>query len=127
MRILLTGASGQLGRALRPGLERLGTVAAPARTALDLARAADIERGLDAARPELIVNTGAFTDVDGAEGAAEPAQAVNGEAPGVIGGWAARAGAAVIHISTDYVFDGTGSQPLTEADAPNPIGVYGTT
>jgi dTDP-4-dehydrorhamnose reductase len=78
-----------------------------------------------AAAPDVVVNCAAYTDVDGAESDAETALAVNGEGAGNVAGAAERAGARVIQISTDYVFDGTSDRPYTERDAPNPMGVYG--
>ena len=125
MKILLTGGSGQLGQALRPKLDHVGRVAAPGRDELDLARLDAIENILDAFAPELVVNAGAYTDVDGAEEAEEMAGRINGDAPGVIARWAARTGAVIIHISTDFVFDGSASRPIREDDVTNPINAYG--
>ncbi len=127
MKIVLTGGSGQLGEILKPLLVSVGNVVAPPRAQLDLAEPASIEEALNRLRPDIIVNAGAYTDVDGAESAEDLASAVNGRAPGVIGRWASSAGAAVIHVSTDYVFDGDGSHPLTEEDSPRPVNVYGRT
>lgn len=127
MRILLTGGSGQLGAALRPVLGRLGDLMTPSRDELDLGRAESVEAGLAAMRPDLVINAGAYTDVDGAEAEQAIAVAVNAEAPAVIGRWAARAGSVVIHVSTDYVFDAEGPEPLTEDHPPAPANVYGRT
>ncbi len=127
MKIVLTGGSGQLGEILKPLLAAVGTVVAPPRSRLDLAEPASIEEALNQLQPDVIVNAGAYTDVDGAEGAEDLAYAANGRAPGVIGRWASSAGAVVIHVSTDYVFDGDGSHPLTEEDTPRPVNVYGRT
>jgi dTDP-4-dehydrorhamnose reductase len=75
----------------------------------------------------LIVNAAAYTAVDKAESERDIAMAVNGEAPGIMASWAERHGAAILHYSTDYVFDGTGGTPWREDDPPSPINVYGET
>jgi dTDP-4-dehydrorhamnose reductase len=125
MRILLTGTSGQVGAALLPLLERQGSVLAPKRDAFDLSRPETLTRALDAARPELIVNPAAYTAVDRAEDERELVFRVNAEAPAVMAKWAARHGVAMIHFSTDYVFDGSGMVPWREDGEPNPLSVYG--
>lgn len=125
MKILLTGGTGQLGTILKPRLALEGDLIAPPRSALDLASLSSIRSALDTIRPDLIVNAGAYTDVDGAENTEALAYTVNSDAPGAIGRWASDTGAAVIHLSTDYVFDGDGSHPLTEDDVPAPVNLYG--
>ena len=125
MRILLTGAHGQLGQVLNEPLQTFGEVVAVDRDAFDLTEEAALKRALDEVRPELIVNTAAFTNVDGAESEAAAAQRVNGDAPGTMASWASDNGCALIHYSTDYVFDGSGEQPWTEDDIPAPLNVYG--
>ena len=125
--ILLIGATGQVGHALRGPLSRLGTVAAPGRDALDLTAPDTIRHAVRGARPDVIVNAAAYTDVDRAEEEPERAAAVNARAPGILAEAAAEAGARLVHYSTDYVFDGTSDTPYTEADVPNPINVYGRT
>ncbi len=129
-RILLLGADGQVGWELRRTLAALGVVRAATRNGalpVDLADLDGLLRTLDAERPDLVVNAAAYTAVDQAE--AEPALAhrVNAEAPGLIGEWAARSGALVVHYSTDYVFDGRKAGPYVEDDAPAPLSVYGRT
>jgi dTDP-4-dehydrorhamnose reductase len=125
MRILLTGTSGQVGAALLPVLKRQGSVLAPKRDAFDLSRPGTLTRALDVARPELIVNPAAYTAVDRAEDERELAFRVNAEAPAVMAGWAVRHGVPMVHFSTDYVFDGSGTLPWREDGEPNPLSVYG--
>jgi len=125
VRILLTGGTGQLGRALAKTLPGLGTVSAPPRAEFDLASEHSMLRVLDRMRPDLIVNAAAYTAVDRAESEPDRALLVNGTAPSVMAGWAARRGAAIVQYSTDYVFDGTVSRPYCEDDAANPVNAYG--
>lgn len=127
MRILLTGTSGQVGGALLPLLERQGSVLAPKREAFDLSRPGMLSEALDALRPDLIVNPAAYTAVDRAEDERELAFRVNAEAPAVMAQWAARRGVPLIHFSTDYVFDGSGTEPWREDSEAKPLSVYGST
>ncbi len=125
MRILVTGAAGQLGHALVPALRAHGEVVATDRGTLDLADAGAIRRTVREVAPALIVNAGAYTAVDRAESEYDAARAVNGVAPGVLAEEARRIGAMLIHYSTDYVFDGTAAGPYGE-DAPTcPCNAYG--
>ena len=124
MKILLLGKDGQLGRALGRVLPRLGEVIQLGRSRLDLTDGPALRAALDAESPEIIVNAAAGTDVDGAEAAPGPAFAVNCEAPRIMAGWAAGRGAALIHYSTDYVFDGRAA-PFSENAECNPLNVYG--
>ena len=124
-RILLTGKNGQVGFELQQRLARLGRVTALGRDELNLADPDAIRRAVRKAQPSLIVNAAAYTAVDQAESEPELAQAVNGVAPGILAEEAKREGAALIHYSTDYVFDGTKSAPYTEDDEPRPISAYG--
>lgn len=125
MRILLTGASGQVGGALLPFLERQGSVVAPRRGAFDLLRPETLAETLDALKPDLIVNPAAYTAVDRAEDEREIAFRVNAESPAVMAQWAARHNVPLVHFSSDYVFDGSGSEPWSENSEPNPLSVYG--
>ncbi len=127
MRILLTGADGQVGWELRRALAPLGEVAAFDRQGLDLADPDQIVRRVREVRPGVVVNAAAYTAVDRAETEPELARAVNGRAPGVLAEEARRLDALLVHYSTDYVFDGAKIEPYTEDDAPNPINVYGRT
>lgn len=123
--ILVLGSSGQVGYELLRALAPLAPVAATDRASLDLTDSEALRARVRALRPAAIVNAAAYTAVDQAE--AEPAQvaAINGVAPGVLAEAAAEVGAALVHYSTDYVFDGRGERPYREDDATAPLGVYG--
>jgi dTDP-4-dehydrorhamnose reductase len=125
MKILLTGASGQVGYELARSLQCVGEVIAPDRRQMDLTNLDQIRSLIREIRPALIVNPAAYTAVDQAEQEPELAMRINAEAPGVMAQEAARLGAAMIHYSTDYVFDGRKQGAYTEDDAPNPLSVYG--
>lgn len=127
MKILLTGKNGQVGWELQRTLAPLGEVVALDRQSLDLAKPDAIRAIIRKVKPTLIVNSAAYTAVDKAESEPELAMAVNGIAPGIMAEEAKRLGAAMVHYSTDYVFDGTKSSPYTENDLPNPGNVYGKT
>lgn len=124
-RILLTGGTGQLGRNLALALQELGKMKVPARAEFDLASPTSMRRMLDEWRPGLIVNAAAYTAVDRAESEPELALAVSGAAPAAMAGWAARNDAAIVHYSTDYVFDGAAPRAYREDDKTGPISVYG--
>ncbi|CAL8473183.1 dTDP-4-dehydrorhamnose reductase [Caballeronia sp. S22] len=123
--ILLTGVSGQVGFELARTLQGLGRVVAVDRSALDLCDLDQIRRVVREVRPALIVNPAAYTAVDMAESNIDAAMRANGEAPGVLAEEAKRLNAALIHYSTDYVFDGTKDGAYVEDDAVNPQNVYG--
>jgi len=125
VRILLTGATGQVGWELRKTLAPLGEVKAFDRYGLDLADTPQLVASVRALLPELIVNAAAYTAVDKAEAERDAAFAVNATAPRVLAEEAKRIGSLLVHYSTDYVFDGTKPEPYVEDDAPNPINVYG--
>jgi dTDP-4-dehydrorhamnose reductase len=127
VRILLTGVNGQVGWELQRTLAPLGEVIAADRSRLDLADTAGIRRAVDAIAPDLIVNPAAYTAVDQAETEPDLAHAINAAAPGELALAAAARGILLVHFSTDYVFDGKQSAAYTEADVPNPLGVYGAT
>jgi dTDP-4-dehydrorhamnose reductase len=127
IRILLTGGAGQVGWELRRALAIFGDVVAPARNVMDLASADSIIAAVRSVRPNLIVNAAAYTAVDKAESEPELAMKVNGEAPRILAEQAALHGAALIHYSTDYVFDGRKEQPYREEDLTAPINTYGRT
>jgi len=123
--ILLLGKNGQIGWELQRTLPTLGQVVALGRDRLDLADAIALRRTVREVRPDIIVNAAAYTAVDRAEEEAALAMAVNGIAPGILAEEAARLKALLVHYSTDYVFDGTGTAPYREEDRPNPLNVYG--
>ena len=127
MRILLTGADGQVGWELRRALSPLGAVEATTHRDLDLADVDALARAVRSSRPALIVNAAAYTAVDRAESEPEVAHAVNGRAPGVLAEEAKRVGAALVHFSTDFVFDGARRTPYVEDDPPAPLNAYGRT
>ena len=127
MRVLVTGAGGQVGEAVARLLQGRAQVAAHDRASLDLEKPDDIRYSVREARPDVIVNAGAYTAVDRAEAEEGRARAVNAVAPGILGEEAKRAGALLIHYSTDYVFDGELERPYVETDATRPLGAYGRT
>ncbi|MEL7687268.1 dTDP-4-dehydrorhamnose reductase [Citromicrobium bathyomarinum] len=126
MKILVTGREGQVARSLAERGSAHELVFA-ARPDFDLADAGSIARTIENARPDLVISAAAYTAVDQAEDEPELAMAINGEAPGHIGRAAASVGAPVVHLSTDYVFDGSGEHAWREEDPTGPIGVYGRT
>jgi len=125
LRILLTGATGQVGWELRKSLAPLGEVKFFDRFGLDLAEPSQLVAAARALRPETIVNAAAYTAVDKAESERDAAFAVNATAPGVLAEEAKRLGALLLHYSTDYVFDGEKAEPYVEADPTHPISAYG--
>ena len=131
MKLLLLGKGGQLGWELQRSLAPLGELVALDRHSTDhcgdLANLPGLAATVRALRPDVIVNAAAHTAVDKAESEPELARTVNALAPGVLAQEAAKLGALLVHYSTDYVFDGSGSRPWTEADTPAPLSVYGQT
>jgi len=126
--VVVLGAGGMLGHALREVLEAEGVEALYlTRDDLDIRNVEQVPEVLDEHEPEWVVNAAAYTDVDGAEADEGTAMAVNGEAVGDLATSAMLAGAKLIHVSTDYVFDGTGTRPYTEDDPRAPLGAYGRT
>ncbi|WP_158944639.1 dTDP-4-dehydrorhamnose reductase [Granulicella sp. S190] len=124
-RILLTGATGQVGGELLKILNSLGEVVAPDRTIMDLSNVDSVHETIQTVQPRWIVNPAAYTAVDKAESEPGLAYAINAEAVGILGEEARAIGAGVIHFSTDYVFDGSGSEPYVETDLTAPNSVYG--
>jgi dTDP-4-dehydrorhamnose reductase len=123
--ILLIGSGGQVGQELQQTLAPIGTLTSISREALDLTQLERVGELIRQTQPHLIVNAAAYTAVDQAESEPELANLINGDAPRVMAEAAAHLGAAFIHISTDYVFDGKKNTPYVEDDAPNPLGAYG--
>jgi dTDP-4-dehydrorhamnose reductase len=126
-RILVIGANGQVGWELQRALISLGEVIALGRDHLDLAQVDSIRACLTKTQPDLIINAAAYTAVDKAEEEPEQAMIINGNAPGILAEEARQRGAAFIHYSTDYVFDGQSAFPYRETDTPRPLNVYGRT
>ena len=129
-RILLLGSQGQVGWELQRALAPLGELTALDRRGTgpwqaDLGRPEMLAPMLDALAPKVIVNAAAHTAVDKAESEPELAQAINATAPGELGRWAAAHDATLVHYSTDYVFDGSGTAPRTEDAPTGPLSVYG--
>jgi dTDP-4-dehydrorhamnose reductase len=125
MRILVTGVTGQVGKALTERLDRLGDVIPANRLVLNLAEPSTLSEALDRLSPDLIVNSAAYTAVDRAEDERELAFTVNAEAPGVMARWASCMQVPLVHFSTDYVFDGQGETPWHEDSPPGPLSAYG--
>ncbi len=130
MKILLLGKNGQVGWELQRSLSVLGEVVALDRQGADglcgdLTDLAGLVRTVQTVQPQVIVNAAAHTAVDKAESEAGLARTLNALAPGVLAQEAARLNAWLVHYSTDYVFDGSGSRPWQETDATAPLSVYG--
>ncbi|NIF50700.1 dTDP-4-dehydrorhamnose reductase [Burkholderia sp. Ax-1724] len=125
--ILVTGVNGQVGYELARTLQGLGNVVAVDRSRLDLSNLDQIRAVVREVRPALIVNPAAYTAVDKAEQEADLAMRINGEAPGVLAEEAKKLGAALIHYSTDYVFNGTKQGAYVEDDPTDPQNAYGRT
>jgi dTDP-4-dehydrorhamnose reductase len=132
VKILLFGRNGQLGWELQRSLAPLGELVAlgsagEAGLAGDFLDPAGVARSVRALRPDVVVNAAAYTAVDKAETDSEAARTVNALAPAAIAAAAAEVGAALVHYSTDYVFDGSGSRAWREDDPTGPLSVYGRT
>ena len=131
MKILLFGKDGQVGWELQRSLAPLGEIVAldhdSADHCGDFTNLTGLIDSVRAVGPDLIVNSAAHTAVDKAQSEPDLVRSINATAPGVLAQEAARLGAWLVHYSTDYVFDGTGSRPWTESDLPAPLNVYGQT
>ncbi len=135
MTILLLGANGQVGHALRAPLASVGDAIAATRsgtlddgtscTRVDLADSDALRDALESIKPTIIVNAAAYTAVDRAEDEPDLADRINHRAVAELGAWAARNDTLVVHYSTDYVFDGQSARAYHEDDATAPLGVYG--
>lgn len=125
MKILLTGASGQIGYELERSLQGLGEVVAPRRAQLDLSDPLQLRQVVRAVRPGLIVNAAAYTAVDQAESEPALVQRINADAPAELALEAKALGAAMVHFSTDYVFDGASARAYREDDPAAPLNAYG--
>jgi dTDP-4-dehydrorhamnose reductase len=127
MRVLVAGAAGQVGRAVLASAPRDVEVTAAAHADLDIGDAAQVEAFLADTRPQVIVNAAAYTAVDAAESDVESAARVNAHGAGHLARAAARLGARLIHLSTNFVFDGRASVPYRPGDPTAPLNVYGAT
>jgi dTDP-4-dehydrorhamnose reductase len=128
LKLVVTGAAGMLGRDVMLAAGNAGhDVVGYGRAELDVTDPAALERKFDLERPDVVINCAAWTDVDGAEDAEEAAFAINGSGAGHVAAAAAKLKAAVLHVSTDYVFDGAKGAPYVESDQPAPLSAYGRT
>jgi dTDP-4-dehydrorhamnose reductase len=128
VKLLVTGAAGMLGRDVMLAAGNAGhEVVGYGRAELDVTDPAALERRLELERPDVVINCAAWTDVDGAETAEEAAFAVNGRGAGNVAAAAAQVEARIVHVSTDYVFDGAKGAPYVESDQPASLSAYGRT
>jgi dTDP-4-dehydrorhamnose reductase len=128
MKLLVTGAAGMLGRDLMLAAGNAGhDVVGFGHRELDVSDAAAVAKKLDLERPDMVINSAAWTAVDDAEERESDAFAVNGTGAGNVAAAAAEQGAAVVYVSTDYVFDGSKGEPYVESDQPAPLSAYGRT
>jgi dTDP-4-dehydrorhamnose reductase len=127
MRILVTGSEGQVARSLREAAASRPhlTLEFAARPGIDLLRPETIAPALESFRPDLVINPAAYTAVDRAESEPDLVFAINRDGAGAVAAAAARVGAPIVHLSTDYVFDGAKPEPYDESDPTSPRGVYG--
>jgi dTDP-4-dehydrorhamnose reductase len=124
-RILIVGNAGQLGRELEKIFAGVGPIVAVDRESVDLADPEQTRELVRRAAPDLILNAAAYTAVDRAESEQDLAFAINAQSTGVLAEEALKRNAVFVHYSTDYVFDGSKSEPWVESDLPNPLNVYG--
>lgn len=127
MNVLITGAGGQLGRGLIALVPNNAMVRALSHAQLDIADPRAVETALRDFRPEVLINAAGFTRVDDAESEPEAAERANATGPAVLAAACRAAGTWLVHVSTDYVFDGEQARPYTPDDPPNPLSVYGRT
>jgi dTDP-4-dehydrorhamnose reductase len=128
MKVVIAGANGQLGKDMLLAARNAGhDVVGFGRAEMDVADADSVRRRMELERPDMVVNCAAWTDVDGAESDETGAFAVNGTGAGNVAAGAREVDAAVVFVSTDYVFDGQKSTPYVESDQPGPLSAYGRT
>lgn len=127
MKVLIAGSGGQLGRALVANAPQGSRIVAPPRADFDILSDAMVAEVVSAVSPDVIVNAAAYTAVDRAETDAATAQAVNATAAGRLAKAACDAGARFVHVSTDFIFDGSRATPYPADATPAPLGVYGRT
>ena len=128
MKLLVTGAAGMLGRDVMLAAGNAGhDVIGFGHIELDVTDAAGVGKKIEAEHPDIVIHCAAWTDVDGAEASEDAAMAVNGTGAGNVAAAAAAVGAAVVYVSSDYVFDGAKGSPYVETDQPAPLSAYGRT
>ncbi|MGK2960213.1 MAG: dTDP-4-dehydrorhamnose reductase [Candidatus Malihini olakiniferum] len=127
MKVLLTGANGQLGRCFQDRLPAGWQILATDSAKLDITDLAQVTAVVSAFKPAVIVNAAAYTAVDKAEGEIELAERINTAGPANLASLAAQHSIRLVHVSTDYVFDGNVNTPYTEESSTNPLSVYGKT
>jgi dTDP-4-dehydrorhamnose reductase len=127
MKVMITGARGQVGRAVINAAPAMAEVVAVTHDELDIGDAIAVDQYVSVAKPHVIVNAAAYTAVDRAESEPDAARHVNTEGPANLAGSAAAVGARLVHLSTDFVFDGASSRPYLPDDPTNPLSVYGST
>lgn len=125
MRVLIAGGSGQIGSALIESVPTGYEIVAPDSASLDVSNSDSISRALRSFRPDLLINASGYTTVDKAESDRERAYAVNAHGVGNLAVACQAQQTRLIHLSTDYVFDGSKTSAYTEGDTPNPLNVYG--
>ena len=126
MLVLITGAGGQLGRAVaRDAARRRWTVHAATHAELPIDDATAVQRAVEDVGPDLVVNCAAWTDVDGCQRDPQRAQRINADGAGHLAAACAAAGASLLQVSTDYVFDGTATEPYRATDPVDPRSAYG--
>ncbi len=126
-KILLIGSQGQVGQELKKTLPQTGEVISVTRTELDLSDPGVIVEVIERIKPDFIVNAAAYTAVDKAQSEPEIARKINAQAPAVMAKASKNIGATLLHISTDYVFNGQKNTPYLENDSTDPLGIYGIT
>jgi len=124
-RLLLIGKIGQVGWELRRTLAPMAQVTCVDFPEIDLTSGDSVRQWVRDAKPQVIINAAAYTAVDKAETEPDRAMQINGLAPGILAEEAKKAGALLVHYSTDYIFDGSKTDPYVESDPPNPLGSYG--
>ncbi|HWA02332.1 MAG TPA: dTDP-4-dehydrorhamnose reductase [Rhizomicrobium sp.] len=127
MKCLVAGGEGQLGRALQAAAPPEAEIHAPARALCDITDAAALAAWFGKIRPAVVFNAAAYTAVDAAESDEAAAERVNAEGAGLLARMCAEHGARLVHVSTDFVFDGRAGTPYAPDDAPNPLNAYGRT
>jgi len=127
MRVLITGARGQVGQAVMNAAPTHAQLITVTHADLEIGDAGAVDRYVTAAKPDVIVNAAAYTAVDRAESEPAAARRANTDGPGNLARAAATVRARLIHLSTDFVFDGMASKPYQPDDPPNPLSVYGST